>query len=48
MKGEKTLQILATRIGQLELDKAILLAQLEELGKTVEALQKEVEKNGTN
>ena len=42
----KETEYLATRIGQLELEKAVLLAQLATLGKKFEELQKEVEKNG--
>lgn len=47
MKERKAIQILATRVGQLEADKALLLAQLEELNGLVLELQKEVEQFGT-
>lgn len=47
MKERKAIQILATRVGQLEADKALLLAQLDELNGLVHELQKEVEQFGT-
>lgn len=43
MNGEKAIQYLASRIGQLEADKAVLLAQMEELSQIVFELKKEVE-----